>query len=266
MKMANITILLNCIKSERIKAGSSFIYPLTLLSPLLPVIFQFGIYHNKPEFFIPEAGVNPWIKFISSNYTLMMMLLFPFFQVMLTSMLTNMERKSEGWKHLFVAGIPKEYLYFSKLFFQLLLTILFLTSCAALTIISGYLLGSLHPELNLLNFPPVITHLLTLLSKAIIIGLAISSIQLLLSLIFKNHMIPMAFGIAGGVSSIILANLWSKSIYIPYAYPTLYNLILKKRLNITYFSLFNEIDIYALCYFLVFTILGCLYFRKARMV
>ena len=120
-------------------------------------------------------------------------------------------------KHLFALPVRREYFYISKIivaagmiFFSLLVFVAFL-------LLSIRMLASSYPQINF-EKTTLINLLIITNVKIFLASLFILMIQFVLSINFKNFLVPIGFGIAATIGTSMLLS-WEHSNWIPYALP-----------------------------------------------
>jgi hypothetical protein len=161
--------------------------------------------------------------------------------------------------------VSRNSIYINKAVFLLLQIVtallLFLISIFA----AGLVLGIIHPELGFLSCPLKIGNMLKLLLRLFVSILGIFSIQYLLSLFFKNIIIPISIGMFFTVAASIVALLWKYSVYFAYAFPQISYYASMGKLNV---KSWNGIFIYEfvdIAIFLVLMIIGMCFFRNKQL-
>lgn len=244
--------LFTSIKNEIFKLKKTFAFWLAIISALfIPVVFFF-VYLIKYEAFIPKEGVNPWFTFMKDQIMYTSSLLIPFFIVLITSLIIQIEHKSSSLKYLFTLPIPKWSIYFGKLIvttsFIFSTYILFL----AFMLLSGYAVGVLRPELNLLNYSPDLILPSKLLFRSFIAILGVAGLQFAMSFRIKNFIVPLGIGMVLVITGLIVAKA-DEAIYFPYAH-SMRSII--KPGNMENLTWFHEVSTYSVSYFAVFSLLG----------
>jgi hypothetical protein len=251
--MKAILYFTTSIKNELLKLKRTFAFWLVIVSAFfIPFIFLM-VYLFKTELFIPKAGVNPWDDYIGQQVKSIIPFLLPMFIILITSLIIQVEHKSNAIKHIFTLPVPKWSIYFGKLtvvivsvFFSFVLFYIIMLSF-------GYLAGVIQPELKLTEFSPKYTLSIKIIFRAIISVFAMIGLQFWLSFRIKNFIIPLGVGMVLMVTGLNLYK-GAESIYFPYAYNML-SLFPKGGLmeNLVWFP---KVSFYSMGYFLLFSILG----------
>jgi lantibiotic transport system permease protein len=206
----------SCI-AEMLKLKRSFALWLCLSGGSVITIVLFNAYFFKPGYFIPAQGANPWEGWISRNYQSLPALLLPFFVILLTALVTQVEHKSSTIKHIMSQPLPKGSFFFGKYIVILLFIVLTHVLFDMLIVLGGYLLGFSEPRLRFDLYDPDWFRLFRLTATSFYSILGIASIQYWISLRFKNFIIPVSFGMMALVVVIVIFG-WEKTMYIPYSY------------------------------------------------
>lgn len=246
----------NVYKAELIKTKNTFALWLTILGAALIPIFLLIAYIAKWKSFIPKGDENAWSNLFSVGYNGVSSLFIPLFIVLLTSLLINIEHKSNTWKHIFVQPVSKGKVYFSKLFVVLQSVILCYVLFVCFLLLAGFIAGSLKQELGFFSVHPPWMKILEVTFKSFLSTLALIGIHFWLSFRVKNIILPIGLGLAGVVISLILLGRWEHVIYIPYAYTALSIHMADPN------SFLSDFHIISIIYFFVFTMLGYIDFKK----
>lgn len=253
-----------CLKAELIKSKGTFYLWLALISSALMPFMTFMIYLFRSKYFIPKEGENPWENFFLTSYRASALLLFPFFIVILVSLISQIEHKNKTWEKIFVLPIRKEVFFLSKLVFVVLIifgsVILFDLNLLGF----GTLAGLFKPELKLLEFS-VYADFLVLLERSCRLFISVLSlivIQFSLSFYFKNFIIPVSLGIFLTVAGIILSEGWEYSKYVPYAFGHLHVWEITSKIKLEHYGIFSITEWQSLAYFILISVFAILFFSK----
>ena len=218
--MTALSFYISSIKNEFIKLKRTFAFWLTIISAILFPILFFIAYFLKHKTNTPEIGINPWEKFMTTQIENSIPFFIPMFIVLITSLIMQIEHKSLGLKHLFALPIPKWSVYFGKLtivIFAIITTYVYYYIAILLT---GALLGLIHPDLAFLNFQPEHLKFIKILFISFIASLGIIGIQFWLSFRFQNFIVPLGVGMFLAIIGIIISQA-PQSIYFPYSFSVL---------------------------------------------
>ncbi len=251
--------------SETQKVKDTFTFWFTILGSLLIPFIFFLIYLFRVQNFIPPEDINPWTVFINSNLQAISFLLFPLHIILIIAININIEHHENSWKKLFVLPVSRESIYISKLLFLLLQILISLLIFAAALFVFGCILGLLHSELNFLKFRPEFTAFSKLIARLFISILGIFSIQYVISLFFKNIIIPISFGVFLTIIASILVQGWSHSIYFPYAFPMWFFLNSNQGLVMDTFYGLTVSEITSCSLFILVNSFGVLLFKSMRL-
>lgn len=243
-----------------IKLKGSFALWLCLIGGSVITLILFSAYFFKTEAFTVRPGENPWDIWFVRNYNSLPVLLLPFFVILLTALITQLEHKSSALKHILSLPLPKGFFYFGK-YFVILLLIGLTHILFDLWILGGaYLLGFLRPTLNFALYDPDWFMLLRLSCYSFFSILGIASIHYWISVRFRNFIIPVTVGLMGLVITMIVFN-WDKSKYIPYSHS--FRLSGLNTANTIEEAMeLSRLKVYNLIYFVLPLALGFLEFRR----
>lgn len=248
--MNAITYYTSSTQNEFFKLKRTFAFWLTFLSAFfVPAIF-FLIYLFRSDKLIPADGVNPWDSFLGNQIRAVIPFLMPLFVILITSLIIQVEHKSNGLKHLFTLPIPKWSVYFGKLTIVILAILFAFILFFGIMIATGYIVGLIHPELKLAEISPKYMESIQVLFRTFISILGIIGLQFWLSFRIKNFIIPLGIGIILMIAGMILAN-GEEALYYPYSYNIL-------SLNPENGQWLPEVCLYSLGYFVLFSVAGFL--------
>lgn len=190
-----------CLRAELIRIKSTPVLWLTICSAgLLPFAYLLGGIFNTKKM-IPGPGINPWDILLKREWNDLSGMLLPLFIILCAALLIQIEYKANAWKQLLTQPVPEWAVYTGKL----IMLVLIVGACFMLfilfSLLSGVLAGLIKPSLQFLNYPPS-WHFLTraaIHTVAAILGLL--GIQYVLSLCFRNFIVPSGIGLAGFIVS-----------------------------------------------------------------
>lgn len=252
--MTVLSYYVSNIKNEVIKLKSTFAFWLTIISALIFPLLFFTFYLVKHTKMVPAIGNNPWEKFMMNQVQNSIPFLLPMFIVLITSLIIQVEHKSNGIKHLFSLPIPKWSVYFGKLsivIFSIITTYIYFFLAILLF---GVLLGMFHSDLGFLDFQPDYSKYIRMLAMSFIASLGIVGAQFWMSFRFKNFIVPLGIGMTLVIIGLI-ASQASESIYFPYSYNVL-SISLGDKMPLTFGI--STVIVYSISCFFITAILGYL--------
>jgi len=206
----------NVLRAEFLKTKRSFGLTIALTGPLLITsLLVFFIMKNAADFSGSES--NPWNNFARLHFQFYF-LLYPLFAALIGFLLTNLEHKSRGFKHLFTLPAPKFHFYFSKvliLMFWLLSSLIF---AAALIYVGGNLIAWAFPDIGYQNFS-IVEPLAVFFVKMFMVLLSIMAIHFFLSIYFDNFIISVGSACFLVIFGLVVHSAgWEYSYLLPYSY------------------------------------------------
>jgi hypothetical protein len=183
--------------------------------------------------------------------------LLPMGVILATSLVTQLEFKNNTWKQLHVSPQPLSRIFWMKLAVIMVMLlqffILFNIGIYLAGIIPGLFISGVHYPAQ--PFP--LQAFLKGNSYFFLDCLPIVALQYLVSLQFRNFLVPLGLGIGLYVAS-MMATIWKYGYIVPYAYCAL-----NFTRNKTGTGAYKDFHWWALAYFGLFTILGyILYITK----
>lgn len=211
-------LLTASLQAEWMKTKRSAAWWLVITGGLLiPVILLIGRFYNHE--LIPAENAAPivWTKFYSRAWTYMGNLLLPMGVILVTSLVAQVEVRNNTWKQLHSAPLPYGIIFISKLtvIFSLLLLGFVLFNLATFGMIT--LPAVFYQDVFFPTVPFPFKGILLGNAKFLLDMLPIVAIQFLLSLQFRNFLIPIGAGFGLYVASMIGMN-WKYGYILPYIY------------------------------------------------
>lgn len=208
------------IWAEIIKTKGSFILWLSLVGTLANVSIFFLQHALRLEELLPlHSTAGGWTAYIENHYAGISFMMLPLYVIILASLVTFMEHRTQTWVHLYTLPFPPWAYYAGKLLYTLLHFIAAHLLFILGMLLSGALLGLFQEDMG----PFTGQHLLLigeLAAQTIISILALLSLQFWISWRFTHFIIPLTIGILGFVGTALLGSEWPYQVFNPYAYPT----------------------------------------------
>jgi lantibiotic transport system permease protein len=210
------TFLINT-KTELWKCRKTAAYWITLIGSAFIPLFLMIAYISFPKDFLGDLGKNHWSSHIKMTWTSAAALFFPFYTIMVTSLVVQIEYRNNTWKQVYAS--PRSYadIFFSKF------AIIHLMIISCFLLFDLFLLGApviantFRGQYKFLDTPVPWKSLWIFTGKQYIAILGMTSIQYWLSLRLRNYIAPLGIGLALIIIGLIILGS-SKVIYYPYAY------------------------------------------------
>ena len=174
----------------------------------------------KPEYFLPKFQQDPWRTWLDHNWQIAAGFFLTMYVICVTSLAVQLEFRSNGWKQLFASPRSFADIYFSKV----LTIFMIVAGCFVLfnffLIVSGYVTGVLNAGYEFANRAIPWESLGAMAAKMFISVLSMTAIQYVLSLRFKNFIVPMGIGLALFTTGFMIRQ-WELIDYYPYMHPFL---------------------------------------------
>lgn len=216
-----MAVFLASIQAEWLKTKRSAAWWLVITGGILiPLILLAARFYNYELMSGENASPLVWQKMYSRAWNYMGSLLLPMGVILVTSLITQLEFRNNAWKQLHTAPLPYSTIFFSKLLVicTLLIVGFLLFNVGVfgmITIPALFITDVSYPEAS---FP--LKNLLLSNGKFIIDILPIIALQFLLSLQFRNFLIPIGVGFGIYIASMISMN-WQHGYIMPYIYSIL---------------------------------------------
>lgn len=244
---------INSIKSEWLKTKRSAAFWLCLIGgtfiPIIYLIVFFVKGYTINSYHTPLT--NCWQIYFKDLWRNSAVFILPMSVIFFSSLITQIENKNNTWKQVHASPQSFSRVFFSKFTVIILMTILYF-----IFFNFGILFSGILPSLILEHKFPVdslpISYFLIENVKFFITCLPILAFQYLLSLQFKNFLIPIGIGFLGLVSSLIGIS-WKNIFISPYSYCTMAVFPFKRDFNIFLYAFAYFIILMILSFFLYYT-------------
>lgn len=180
-------------RSELLKTKRTSAIYLTVLGALIVPSIKLDELLTTSEP-LAKMYTYPWEFYYKNGLHIMIGLLLPFYMILMTTLLTQIEYRNNTWKQVFSSPQSEFIIFLGKFLSLQLLIVSFLLLNAALLFVVVLLVNAIDPQLGLLQQSFDWRHLIEMLSKAFLLSMAISSIQFWMSLRFRNFILPLAIG------------------------------------------------------------------------
>ncbi len=247
---------LNSLYSEWLKTKRSAASWLSVIGGFfIPTIFLLGQLKNQVSIGSPEAGPYAWSAHFIQLWQSMSSFLLPMGVILASSLITQLEYKNNTWKQLHTTPQSFTVVFAAKFSVLMLMTLKFFIFFNI-----GIILSGIIPCLVLENHFPKQDFPYELFMKGnlkfFITCLPILAIQYLLSLQFKNFLVPIGAGLLGLIGTLIALR-WNYIYLSPYAYGQLG--MMRNRIMIPGVNIFVLAFI---CFTLIMLLSYMLYIRK----
>ena len=242
---------IGCFSAEWIKKRRSFSSWLIIAGGLFVPMISVIIFMVYPKQLLAvHASGHFWDMLFQKSWQMMAFMLLPMGLVLAVSLVTQLEFKNNTWKQLHASPVLFSHIYFSKLLVLLLMLIqLFLTFNAGI-LVSAWIPSLLVSEIPYPDYAFNFGNILSLNAGYFICSLPLLALQYMISMQFRNFLVPVGAGLALIIGSMI-ALTWKYIYMIPSAYTALY-FLQSAETTVPAHNLSN----WSLGYFLTFTLLG----------
>jgi hypothetical protein len=250
--------LLISLRSEILKTKRTASVYLTLvaaaLGPLMSMLDL--IFDGVPA----EDKTFIFEKMLTAKFQMTGFVVFPFFLMLICTLLPQIEYKNNTWKQVLTSPQTKAHVFVAKFINIQLLIVIFLVTYQLLMFANAVILHFMEPSLHVLNQPINGYRVLVILVNSYTGLLALCSIQFWLGLRFKNFVVPIAIGIACWFIGTILVIQFKSGFaaYFPYSFHIYGNF---PQFN----SQLSTVGLTSFVYAVLFLTIGFLDFRRRRM-
>ncbi|OFX19243.1 MAG: hypothetical protein A2033_05205 [Bacteroidetes bacterium GWA2_31_9] len=240
-------IFIKSLHSEWLKTKRSMSFWLSIIGGFfIPIIYLIAFIYKGTSINHYDLSINIWIEHFRKSWQNMASFLLPMGVILASSLITQIEYKNNTWKQLHTTPQTYSTIYFAKLLVILLLTIQFFLFFNIGIIISGVLPCLIFDSNFSIQHIPIM-YFIKENMKYFIACLPIIAFQYLISLKFKNFLIPIGIGLIGLIGTLIAIS-WKHIYFSPFSYGVLTMMTGRKiPINIS-------LQLLALFYFLIIII------------
>ncbi|SDF62728.1 hypothetical protein SAMN04487996_111315 [Dyadobacter soli] len=244
--------------TELIKLRRTFAYWLTVLgAAIIPAVIVITYVYNW-KLFVPLANVNPWDELYARAFN-GLILFMPLYLILMIGLCFQIEHKANAWKQILVLPVSRAVVFFGKYLAVLTMAAAFLILSFFFTYTAGQIIGMYKAQLNFLGFNPNFFTLLDFSINVSISILAIVAIHFWLGFRVKNLVSTLGVGLAGIALAVLMNGKGGLADFFPYAYP----IMLLNYVPAPDKGIFEGFQWVSLVYFIVFSMLAFLRFRKS---
>ncbi|MCP9750713.1 ABC transporter permease [Ferruginibacter sp. HRS2-29] len=247
-----------CLKAEWLKKRHSFSSWLVIIGgSFTPLIYMLVFFIYPKQLADLHQSPGFWKMLFLRSWETMSLLLLPMGIVLAVSLITQLEFKNNTWKQLHTAPVSFSSIYFSKLMVILVMMLQLFILFNFTTYLSAVIPSMLSKKVPFPLYEMNVFYFLKENSIFFITCLPMVAFQYLISLQFKNFLVPIGAGLAL-VTAGLIAHSWKYIYMIPSTYTGLH--FMEAATNKP--SGHNIIAL-SLGYFLFFVVLGyVLYIAK----
>lgn len=196
---------------------------------------------------------NFWLRLWDNSWESMAIFLMPVGVILASSLITQIEYRNNSWKQLHATPLPYTSIFFSKL---LVIVVMMFQFFVLFNI--GIYLSALIPYLLVkgVSYPYAPIPAVYFIKENMFYFmdcLPIIGVQYLISLQYRNFLVPVGLGIAGWIASIAALS-WKYAYLVPYTY-CMFNYLKDHKGGRAATPPVN-IHVWALAYFAAFVLLG----------
>ena len=237
-------MLLACVKTEQKKLCHSHLWVAFLVIPLLPTVMGAANYMNNLGLLKSE-----WYSLWTQHSLFYANFFYAPLIALYCSYIWRVEHVNYNWNHLMTMPVSAADVFLSKLLLAVRCTVFLQIWMWVLFLIAGKAVGLPGmPDLQILVW----------LLRGSLGALAITSLQLLLSMVIRSFAVPIALALLGSVAGLLASN-GGLGLFWPYSL-MLMGMNANKTEDMVSSSL--GFGISTLVFFVVFTGVGILWLRK----
>lgn len=183
----------------------------------IPMILFLARFNDMKAIGPLNASDHLWTSLFGRAWQFMALFLLPMGVILATSLITQLEFRNNSWKQLHTSPQKFSTIFFSKLSVIMVMLLQFFVLFNIGIYLAGVLPAVFLPSVSYPKQPFSIDLLWLINSKYLLYCLPIVAFQFLISLQFKNFLIPIGIGVGLLVASLIALN-WKYGYIIPYTY------------------------------------------------
>ena len=248
--------LLISLRSELLKTRRTASFYLTLIGAAVgPVMFLLNVLLDEDELDgTSKDPLNALFKMLSEMNGVA---LFPFFIILICTLLPQVEYRNNTWKQVFTSPQTKANVFLAKFMNVHLLMLIFLIATHLFMFLTIVAINFIKPDLELFKYPFNESIVIVNAANAYLIMLAVCAIQFWIGLRSRNFIAPIGIGFALWLLGTIMAIQINSSLvhYFPYSFQA-YLVSPKLKPQLTQFAWTS------LGYALLFLIVGFFDFRR----
>lgn len=248
--------ILLALRAELLKTRrTASLYVTLLAAAFVPLVFYFEYAtETKLDVDLKTDALN---VHLADGFEVLNVAILPMFVILVSTLLAQIEFRSNAWKQVLAAPQPLVQVYAAKFLLLQLFIVLFLVCFNGLMFATLLLLNLQFPEINL--FANILNVPAWLRSNAVsyVLVLALGAFQFGLSMRLRNFIAPIAIGFVGWIGAgmmVFEAKLGFADLF-PFAYPML-------GIHQGYQQRTWEIAGYSLAYAALFLVVGYWVFRR----
>ncbi len=207
------------LRSEILKTKRTASFYFTLIgAAVVPAIFLLNVLIDDDD--MDATRKDPLNGIFKLQAEMNGMAFFPWFIILICTLLPQTEYKNNTWKQVFTSPQTKANVYIAKFLNIHLLMLLFMVSTHLFMFVAIVIANLIDPALGLFNHSLDGQTVWANAANAYVTMLAVCTIQFWIGLRFKNFIVPIAFGLALWLTGTMLAFEFKSSManYFPYSF------------------------------------------------
>ncbi|HUQ66018.1 MAG TPA: ABC transporter permease [Flavitalea sp.] len=215
----------NALIAETIKMRRTPIVWLILGGALFIPLMEMLIFLFNPDKIKVTPGENEWLFFIRGTFQFASVFIIPVCMVLATSLLMNIENKSNTWKHILILPITRNMIYAVKMTMIMIIIVSFYLFFLSFVMLDAMVLKLHFPQFGRTKVGFEWEYLFELTVESFLSILAIVAIHIWLSFHIRNVIVIISIGLVGLFLALVMSSpgTWNGVRYVPYAYPALFS-------------------------------------------
>ena len=206
------------VEFTKLKRSSAFW--ITLLGAAFVPLINFLKCLFRPDIFVKIYEKNGWAGYIDDNWSVAAAFLLVMYVILVTGLVTQIEFRNNTWKQVYASPRSVADIFFSKLIVILVLILLCFLLFNLFIVLSAWAVNLVRSGYGFFKQEIPLSNMLLVSGKLYLSIMAMIAIQYLLSLRFKNIIVPIGIGVGLLISGFVIRS-WEHSNYYPYIYSIL---------------------------------------------
>lgn len=246
------------LRSEVLKTKRTAAFYFTLISAaVVPIIFLLNALLDDDMDSTRKDPLNNLFKLLGEMNG---MAFFPWFIILICTLLPQVEYKNNTWKQLFASPQSKVNVFLAKLLNIHLLILLFMVATHLFMFLAIVIANVFIPSFDFFSKPLNGYTVLSRAANAYVTSMALMAIHFWMGLRFKNFIVPIAAGLALWLTGTVLIMEYKSilALYLPYSFQAYY-------LFPQFEPQLNQVQWTSVGYAAFFLVAGFLDLRRRRM-
>lgn len=241
-------LYLHSIQSEWIKTRRSAASWLCLIGGFFIPLIYFILFIKDQSSINHNASPNVWMTHFKDLWQNMAIFLLPMGLILTSSLITQVEYRNNTWKQLHTTPQPYSTIFAAKFSVIVIMTLKFFLFFNVGILLTGYLPCWFFDQ-AMPKDPIPVKYFLVENGKYFVTCLPVMALQFMISMNFKNFLVPIGIGFLGLVGTLIGIQ-WKYIVISPFSYCSLHTLGFPTRYNLVLLAFLYFMALMAISYWL----------------